>query len=221
MAEKTIDIASPILSRNERLADQLRQRFNETNTYVINVLSSPGSGKTTTILGTNERLRDKAGLRCAVIEGDIASSVDAEKIKAQGIAAVQINTGGACHLESAMIKRAIDVLDLERLDLIIVENVGNLVCPTDFDLGENAKVMILSVPEGDDKPLKYPGGFQVSEAVILNKVDTMPVFNFNKDAFEESVNQLNPQAPIFPLSATTGEGLEAWTSWLAERIRKA
>jgi len=221
MAEKTIDIASPILSRNERLADQLRQRFKETSTYVINVLSSPGSGKTTTILGTNERLRDKAGLRCAVIEGDIASSVDAEKIKAQGIAAVQINTGGACHLESAMIKRAIDVLDLERLDLIIVENVGNLVCPTDFDLGENAKVMILSVPEGDDKPLKYPGVFQVSEAVILNKVDTMPVFNFNQEAFEESVNQLNPQAPIFPLSATTGEGLEAWTSWLAERIRKA
>ena len=134
---------------------------------------------------------------------------------------MQINTGGACHLESAMIKRAIDVLDLERLDLIIVENVGNLVCPTDFDLGENAKVMILSVPEGDDKPLKYPGVFQVSEAVILNKVDTMPVFNFNQEAFEESVNRLNPQAPIFPLSATTGEGLEAWTSWLAERIRKA
>lgn len=178
-----------------------------------------GSGKTSTILATIDALRDEFNI--AVIEGDIASSVDAEKIKAQGIAAVQINTGGACHLESAMIKRAIDVLDLERLDLIIVENVGNLVCPTDFDLGENAKVMILSVPEGDDKPLKYPGVFQVSEAVILNKVDTMPVFNFNQEAFEESVNQLNPQAPIFPLSATTGEGLEAWTSWLAERIRKA
>ncbi len=154
-----------------------------------------------------------------MIEGDIASNVDAEKIKAQGIAAVQINTGGACHLESNMISRAIDVLDLSRLDLIIVENVGNLVCPTDFDLGENAKVMILSVPEGDDKPLKYPGVFQVSRAVILNKVDTMPVFNFNREAFDSSVRQLNPQAPIFPIAATKGEGVEEWATWLANEIR--
>ena len=214
-----IDMKQPILDKNDAIARELRERFAEHHVYVVDLLASPGSGKTSTILATIDALRDEFNI--AVIEGDIASSVDAEKIKAQGIAAVQINTGGACHLESAMIKRAIDVLDLERLDLIIVENVGNLVCPTDFDLGENAKVMILSVPEGDDKPLKYPGVFQVSEAVILNKVDTMPVFNFNQEAFEESVNQLNPQAPIFPLSATTGEGLEAWTSWLAERIRKA
>ena len=199
-----IDMKQPILDKNDAIARELRERFAEHHVYVVDLLASPGSGKTSTILATIDALRDEFNI--AVIEGDIASSVDAEKIKAQGI---------------AMIKRAIDVLDLERLDLIIVENVGNLVCPTDFDLGENAKVMILSVPEGDDKPLKYPGVFQVSEAVILNKVDTMPVFNFNKEAFEESVNQLNPQAPIFPLSATTGEGLEAWTSWLAERIRKA
>ena len=132
---------------------------------------------------------------------------------------MQINTGGACHLESAMIKRAVDVLDLERLDLIIVENVGNLVCPTDFDLGENAKVMILSVPEGDDKPLKYPGVFQVAEAVVLNKVDTLPVFNFDREAFEASVRQLNPTAPIFPIAATKGDGVEEWATWLAERIR--
>ena len=145
--------------------------------------------------------------------------MDAEKIKAQGIAAVQINTGGACHLESAMIKRAVDVLDLERLDLIIIENVGNLVCPTDFDLGENAKVMILSVPEGDDKPLKYPGVFQVSDAIILNKVDTLPVFNFDRAAFDDAVTRLNPQAPVFPLAATSGEGVDAWTEWLAERVR--
>ena len=214
-----IDMKQPILDKNDAIARELRERFAEHHVYVVDLLASPGSGKTSTILATIDALRDEFNI--AVIEGDIASSVDAERIKTQGIAAVQINTGGACHLESAMIKRAIDVLDLERLDLIIVENVGNLVCPTDFDLGENAKVMILSVPEGDDKPLKYPGVFQVSEAVILNKVDTMPVFNFNQEAFEESVNQLNPQAPIFPLSATTGEGLEAWTSWLAERIRKA
>lgn len=200
-----IDMKQPILDKNDAIARELRERFAEHHVYVVDLLASPGSGKTSTILATIDALRDEFNI--AVIEGDIASSVDAEKIKAQGIAAVQINTGGACHLESAMIKRAIDVLDLERLDLIIVENVGNLVCPTDFDLGENAKVMILSVPEGDDKPLKYPGVFQVSEAVILNKVDTMPVFNFNQEAFEESVNQLNPQAPIFPLSATTAK---AW-----------
>ena len=145
--------------------------------------------------------------------------MDAEKIKAQGTAAVQINTGGACHLESAMIKRAVDVLDLERLDLIIIENVGNLVCPTDFDLGENIKVMILSVPEGDDKPLKYPGVFQASQAVILNKVDTMPVFNFDREAFESSVKQLNPAAPIFPIAATKGDGVPEWAGWLADKIR--
>ena len=165
-----------------------------------------------------DALRDEFNI--AVIEGDIASNVDAERIKAQGIPAVQINTGGACHLESAMLKRAVDVLDLARLDLIIVENVGNLVCPTDFDLGENAKVMILSVPEGDDKPLKYPGVFQVAEAAVLNKVDTLPVFNFDREAFESAVRQLNPQAPIFPIAATKGDGVEAWAEWLADRIRE-
>ena len=223
MAEKTIDIASPILSRNERLADQLRQRFNETNTYVINVLSSPGSGKTTTILGTNERLRDKAGLRCAVIEGDIASDVDAITMKEAGMPAIQINTGGLCHLEGNMIMEAVDAFDqavgLENIDVIFIENVGNLVCPVDFDLGENLSIMILSVPEGDDKPLKYPGVFQAAKVVILNKVDTMPVFNFDREAFDASVRQLNPQAPIFPIAATKGEGVEEWATWLAEQIR--
>ncbi|MBQ9042637.1 MAG: hydrogenase nickel incorporation protein HypB [Eggerthellaceae bacterium] len=214
-----IDINKPILEKNDKLAAELRERFAENHVYVVDLLASPGSGKTSTILATIDALRDEFNI--AVIEGDIASSVDAEKIKAQGIPAVQINTGGACHLESAMLKRAIDVLDLERLDLIIIENVGNLVCPTDFDLGENAKIMILSVPEGDDKPLKYPGIFQVSNAVILNKVDTLPVFNFDRDAFYTSVRELNPQAPIFPIAATKGEGVEEWASWLADRIREA
>lgn len=214
-----IEMKQPILDKNDKLADELRQRFADNHVYVIDLLASPGSGKTSTILATIEALRDEFNI--AVIEGDIASSVDAEKIKNQGTAAVQINTGGACHLESAMIKRAIDVLDLERLDLIIIENVGNLVCPTDFDLGENMKVMILSVPEGHDKPLKYPGVFQAADAVILNKVDTAPMFNFDRAAFDESVQQLNPQAPIFPIAATTGEGVETWATWLAERIREA
>ncbi len=213
-----IEMKQKILGKNDSLAAELRRRFAENHVFVVDLLASPGSGKTSTILATIEALRDEFNI--AVIEGDIASSVDAEKIKAQGIPAVQINTGGACHLESSMVKRAVDVLDLERLDLIIMENVGNLVCPTDFDLGENVKVMILSVPEGDDKPLKYPGVFQVAQAVILNKVDTMPVFNFNREAFDESVHQLNPQAPIFPISATNGEGVDEWASWLSDRIHE-
>ena len=212
-----IDMHKPILEKNDALAAELRQRFAENRVFVVDLLASPGSGKTSTILATIDALRDEFNI--AVIEGDIASSVDAEKIKSQGIPAVQINTGGACHLESAMLKRAVDVLDLERLDLIIVENVGNLVCPTDFDLGENSKVMILSVPEGDDKPLKYPGVFQVSDAVILNKVDTLPVFDFDREAFESAVRDLNPKAPIFPIAATKGDGVEEWATWLAERIR--
>lgn len=214
---KHIELNEPILKKNDSLAADLRKRFDESGVYVLDLLASPGSGKTSTILATIDALRDEFNI--AVIEGDIASNVDAEKIKAQGTAAVQINTGGACHLESAMIKRAVDALDLDRLDLIIIENVGNLVCPTDFDLGEDVKVMILSVPEGDDKPLKYPGVFQASNAVILNKVDTMPVFDFKRDAFEESVRQLNPTAPIFPISATTGDGVAEWTDWLTEQIR--
>ena len=214
-----IDINKPILEKNDKLAAELRQLFADNHVYVVDLLASPGSGKTSTILATIDALRDEFNI--AIIEGDIASSVDAEKIKAQGIPAVQINTGGACHLESAMLKRAVDVLDLERLDLIIIENVGNLVCPTDFDLGENAKVMILSVPEGDDKPLKYPGVFQVAEAVILNKVDTMPVFDFDREAFDAAVRDLNPKAPIFPIAATKGTGVEEWASWLADRIRQA
>lgn len=212
-----IDIKQPILGKNNKLADENRALFAQHNIFVLDILASPGSGKTSTILATIDALRDEFNI--AVIEGDIASSVDAEKIKAQGIDAVQINTGGACHLESEMIRRAADVLDLERLDLIIIENVGNLVCPTDFDLGENAKVMILSVPEGDDKPLKYPGVFQSVEAIVLNKIDTRSVFNFNDEAFYGAVEQLNPGVPIFPLSATKGDGVEEWANWLAQKIR--
>ena len=211
-----IDMKQPILDKNDRLAQENRALFAEKRGFVLDLLASPGSGKTSTILATIEALRDEFNI--AVIEGDIASDVDAKRIGAQGIAAVQINTGGACHLESDMIRRAVDAFDLDNLDLIIVENVGNLVCPTDFDLGEGAKVMILSVPEGDDKPLKYPGVFQASEAIILNKVDTMSVFNFDEKAFRDEVAQLNPKAPIFPIAATKGEGVDAWANWLRNRI---
>jgi len=211
-----LELAQPILDLNDRQAVKNRELLDEKRVFVLDLLASPGAGKTSSILATIDHLRDK--YRIAVIEGDIASDVDAQKIKRYGIPAVQINTGGACHLESLMIKRALDVLDLDQLDLIIIENVGNLVCPTDFYLGENIKVMILSVPEGHDKPLKYPGIFQAAQAVILNKIDTLPVFDFDEQLFQESVSQLNPGAPIFPISALKGEGVEAWAQWLSQRI---
>ena len=211
-----IDLSKPILDRNERLAAENKLRFDAAGVFVLDLMASPGAGKTSTILATIAALRDR--YRIAVIEGDIASKVDAEKVKAHGIPAVQINTGGACHLESDMIKRAVDTLTLEELDLIIIENVGNLVCPTDFNLGEDAKVMILSVPEGHDKPYKYPGIFQISEAVILNKVDTMPYFDFDEEEFSGVVRSLNPGAPIFRVAATKGEGVGEWADWLAARI---
>ena len=214
-----IDMGKPILDLNDRIAAKNRELLNEQGIFVLDLLASPGAGKTSVILRTIEQLRDR--YRIAVIEGDIASDVDSQRIKEQGIPAVQINTGGACHLESQMVRRALEVLDLGELDLILIENVGNLVCPTDFYLGENLKAMILSVPEGHDKPLKYPGIFQAASAIILNKVDTLPVFDFDEQAFRISVNQINPHATIFPLSATTGSGVKLWTQWLSGQIEKA
>jgi hydrogenase nickel incorporation protein HypB len=211
-----IDLSRPILARNEALAEGNRARLADAGVFALDVLASPGAGKTSTILATIGVLRDR--LRIAVIEGDIASSVDAEKVKAHGIPAVQINTGGACHLEADMISRALDALPLDDLDLVIVENVGNLVCPTEFDLGQGARVVILSVPEGHDKPLKYPGIFAQADAVLLNKIDAMHVFDFDESEFVESVRRLNGAAPIFRMSAKTGEGVAEWAEWLAERV---
>jgi hydrogenase nickel incorporation protein HypB len=214
-----VDIAKGILEKNDTLAEGNRELFARKGVFVVDLMASPGAGKTSTILATIAALRDR--YRIAVIEGDIASRVDAEKIAAHGIPAVQINTGGACHLESDMIRRAVDTLDLDEIDLLIIENVGNLVCPTDFDLGEHAKIMILSVPEGHDKPYKYPGIFQLSEAVILNKYDTVSFFDFNEEEFRSVVHDLNPTAPVFAIAATKGEGVDAWVEWLAARIEAA
>lgn len=218
MTATEINLSKPILDLNDRMAAKNRALFDQHGIFVLDLLASPGAGKTSVILKTIEQLRERYNI--AVIEGDIASDVDSQRIRAQGIPAVQINTGGACHLESQMIARALEILDLKDLDLLIIENVGNLVCPTDFYLGEDVKVMILSVPEGHDKPLKYPGIFQAAAAVILNKIDTMPVFNFDERAFRDSVSKLNPQGLIFPLSATTGSGVSLWTQWLSDRIEK-
>lgn len=220
----TIGIEQPVLSRNDRIAAELRGRFAKAGTFVVNVLSSPGSGKTTTILATNERLR-AAGLSCAVIEGDIASDVDALACKQAGMPAIQINTGGLCHLEGNMIAQAVDALDagvgLDSIDVIFIENVGNLVCPVDFDLGENISVMILSVPEGDDKPLKYPGIFQHAGALLLNKVDVAPAFDFDLPGYNRVLDNLNPTAARFEVSARHGQGMDEWCSWLIERIEAA
>ena len=223
--KKTVSIEVPILSRNERLAAELRERFGDTKTYVINVLSSPGSGKTTTIIATAAQLRERFGLRCAAIDGDVESDVDALKLKAAGMPAIQINTGGLCHLEGNMIKDAIDALDagvgLDNIDVIFIETVGNLVCPVDFDLGENLAAMILSIPEGDDKPAKYPGIFQHAGTLLLNKVDVAPAFDFDMDVYEGALDNLNPTAPRFSISATKGTGMDEWCSWLGEQVRSA
>ena len=207
-----LEIGKPILDKNDRIAEENRELLDANGVFMLNILASPGSGKTSTILATIEALRDKYSF--AVIEGDLASKVDSEKIKAAGIPCVQINTGGICHLESQMIANALAAFDLASIDILLVENVGNLVCTTDFYLGENARIVILSVPEGHDKPVKYPIIFQDANAVILNKVDVIDYFDFNERDFRSSLSQLNPAAPIFPISATKGTGVKAWTGWL-------
>jgi len=211
-----IDIDKPILELNDRLASENRTVLCREKVLMLDIMASPGAGKTALILATIEQLRHRFGI--AVIEGDIASDVDAQAVKAAGIAAIQINTGGACHLEAAMIARALEALPLSELDLVIVENVGNLVCPTEFDLGESLRVVILSVPEGDDKPLKYPSIFAGADAVIVSKVDVLPVFDFDQTAFENSVRNLNASAPIFTVSAKTGAGIDTWCEWLSESL---
>jgi len=197
-----VDLEQKILAANDELAAQNRARFAEHGVFVLDLMASPGAGKTSTILATIDALRDRYSI--AVIEGDIASKVDAEKVRAHGIPAVQINTGGACHLESAMVRRAVDTLDLEALDLIIIENVGNLVCPSDFDLGEDAKAMVWSPTEGEEKPLKYPVMFRSAEVVVVNKIDLLPFLDVDMDAFRGNLARVNPGALVLEVSAKTG-----------------
>lgn len=212
-----IDLHEPILKKNDELADNLKKKFAEKQIFVINLLASPGSGKTSTILALIKELSGQYNI--AIIEGDIASNVDAIKVKEAGAQAVQINTGGACHLESNMINKAIAQLDLDNIDIIIIENVGNLVCPVDFDLGEDIKMMILSIPEGDDKPLKYPGIFQASDLIILNKCDTLPIFDFDVELFNERIKGLNPYAPIFNISAVKMDGVSMLGKEIEKRLK--
>jgi hydrogenase nickel incorporation protein HypB len=213
---RLIEIREEILSDNLQLAEEIRQDLSREGVFMLNLMASPGGGKTSLILETIHRLRNE--LRIAVIEGDIDSIVDAEKVAALGIPAVQLRTGGACHLDAPMIRMALDGMDLSTLDLLLIENVGNLVCPAEFDTGATKRAMILSVPEGDDKPLKYPLMFSVCDALVVNKIDYLPDPGFSMAVLRERVLKLNPGIRIFEVSCRTGEGLDAWARWLREQV---
>jgi hydrogenase nickel incorporation protein HypB len=213
-----IPIVENILSANERLAAENQELLAEKGILVVNVMSSPGAGKTSLILRTIEALGE--GLQIGVIEGDVASRVDADTIEARGVPVVQINTGGTCHLDANMIQGSLDQLPLDDLDLLFIENVGNLICPPDFALGEALKVMIPSVPEGDDKPYKYPAMFAEVDAIVVNKIDLLPYVDFDLAAFRHVVTGLNPNVRIFEVSCKTGQGIEAWAAWLADQRKE-
>ncbi len=217
MSVKVLTIKKDILGANDEISRKNRELLDIHHTLMINITSSPGAGKTSLIMRTIDQFRTRISI--AVIEGDIASTIDADKISNLGIPAIQINTAGACHLDANMIRNALDSLDLEHTGLIFIENVGNLICTAGFALGEHKNVMLLSVPEGDDKPYKYPLMFVESDVVLVNKTDVMPYFDFKLNAFSNAVRGLNPSAGIFPISARTGEGLEAWFSWLEGELR--
>jgi len=217
-ANKTVSVETDILAKNNRLARENRNLFFRKGIFVLNMVSSPGSGKTTILERT---LRDLKGrLRFAVIEGDQQTDNDAVRIAATGVPVKQVNTGAGCHLDAHMVGHAVENFDLDALDVLLIENVGNLVCPASFDLGENHKVVVLSVTEGEDKPLKYPAMFHNADVMLLNKVDLLPHVDFDADKCKDMARRVNPDILIFDVSSKTGEGMEAWYQWLTSRIRE-
>jgi hydrogenase nickel incorporation protein HypB len=216
MGVRLIEVKEDILSDNNKMADEVRQRLQKTNSMLLNLMSSPGSGKTSLILRTAAGL--KGSIRMGVIEADIESAVDAEKVASQGIPAVQLRTGGFCHLDATMVTQGIDAMAISELDLIVIENVGNLVCPAEFDTGAHKNAMILSVPEGDDKPLKYPLMFSMCDVLLINKIDYLSLSDFNIPVFRERVLALNPNIRILEVSCKTGSGIEVWTDWLKAEV---
>ena len=215
---KIIEIKKSVFADNDEDAAKLRKELKAKGVYLLNLMSSPGAGKTTTLIGTLKRIQDK--VRVAVMEADIDSDVDAVKIKnATGIPTIQLHTGGMCHLDAEMTRQGLDNVALADVDLVILENVGNLVCPAEFDTGAVRNAMILSVPEGDDKPLKYPLMFSVCDLVLVNKVDVMPYFDFDLDKCREYVRMRNPNARIIPICAKTGEGLDDFADWLLAEVK--
>jgi hydrogenase nickel incorporation protein HypB len=215
---RKVVVEKKILVANEEFANKNRKFLTRLKLPCLNVISSPGSGKTTILAKTIEALKDK--LKIGVIEGDIQTDIDTQRIKATGASAYQINTEGACHLSAAQISSALDKLPCETLDLVFIENVGNLVCPSAMDLGETAKIAVLSVPEGDDKPAKYPAIFSRAAAVLINKIDLLALADFNIEKAKADILKLNKNVKIFPVSAKTGEGLQQWNNWLTELVQK-
>jgi hydrogenase nickel incorporation protein HypB len=211
-----IPVVEKILSANDRLALENRSRFDAAQVFAINMMASPGAGKTSLIEQTLRGLEGR--LRIGMINGDIATSLDADRAQAAGATAVQINTGGDCHLDAGMVQSALSQLDLGSLDLVIIENVGNLVCPADFKLGTHKSVLVASIPEGDDKPYKYPGMYRGVEAVVINKIDLLPYVPFRMDYFKKGIEVLNPGVTQFDLSCRTGEGLPSWLAWLESQV---
>ncbi len=215
--KQRVEIVKRIMDSNEQLAQQNRQKLDQNQVFAINVMASPGAGKTTFILQTIKGLPEN--MRLGVIEGDTAPvTIDADKITAAGMPAVQINTGGDCHLDANMVGLAIDQLDLQDIDLLLIENVGNLVCPAGFALGNHANILISSTPEGDDKPYKYPNIYRGIDVLIINKTDLLPHLDFDMDYFREGVEILNPGLKTFAVSAKTGEGFDQWLAWLEEKV---
>ena len=212
-----VPVVEKILSANDRMAARNRAMLDEACLYSINIMASPGAGKTSLILKTLESLNGR--LRLGVVEGDLASSIDADKAAAAGLPAVQINTGGECHLDAAMLSAALDALPLNELDLVLVENVGNLVCPANFQIGTHSNALVASIPEGDDKPYKYPGMYRGVQALIINKIDLLPYVPFDMEYFKRGVEALNPGVITFPVSCKTGEGMSAWADWLVNQAK--
>jgi len=207
-----IKVVKDILDANEQLAQRNRKLFDSNNLFAVNLMSSPGAGKTSLILQTIKGLKGK--VKIGVIEGDVSSSLDAEAVAREGVPVVQINTGGGCHLDANMLSTALDNMPLKDLKLLFIENVGNLICPAEFTLGEHKRVVISSTPEGDDKPFKYPLMFHTADVVLINKIDLLPYLNFDIDAFSRVVKGMNQKVEVFPISCTTGQGIREWVSWL-------
>ena len=214
---RILEIKQSVFADNDRQAQLLRQELPEKKPFLLNLMSSPGSGKTTTLMRTIEALRDT--LRIGVMEADIDSDVDARTISQSGVRVIQLHTGGMCHLDAEMTRQGLEGLDTAELDLVILENVGNLVCPAEFDTGATKNAMILSVPEGHDKPLKYPLMFSICDVVLVNKIDVLPYFDFDLEKCREYVHRRNPQAKVIPNASRTGEGMKEWTDWLLQEVR--
>lgn len=215
---KIIDIKRSVFDNNDKEAEKVREQLKKDRTFLLNLMSSPGSGKTTTLKATIEELKDE--YKMGVMEADIDSDVDAKAIAESGVKSIQLHTGGMCHLDAGMTKQGLDSFEAKNLDFVVLENVGNLVCPAEFDTGASKNAMILSVPEGDDKPLKYPLMFSVCDAVLINKIDTKSVFDFDDEAVVQRIKKLNPNAEIFFISAKTKQGIDKWADWLRKQINE-